>query len=81
MSNIVDSVRRNISKEGNCELSSLVINSGLAELFEQRQKILSEMNVAKQQAIVAVENLYKERLDEIDKMYAMMLTMISDNNV
>jgi hypothetical protein len=78
MSDILKGVRISITNSGSSELAALDANEGLKELFEQRQKILKEMNLAKKAAAELAAKPFQDSLAEIDRQYAMILSMISD---
>lgn len=78
MKNFVDVVRKNLANDGGNEVKALISNEGLLDIFQQRQALVTEMNNERQKALVMIELKYKDKLEELDRMYAMTLTMVTD---
>lgn len=79
MNDTVKTVRQNLAKLGGSELAAVASNDYLKDLFDQKQQLLREMNIAKRQAADEAAKPYLETIAEIDKMYAMMLTLLGNN--
>ncbi len=79
MDDTVKTVRQNLAKLGGSELAAVASNEYLKDLFDQKQQLLREMNVAKRAAADEAAKPYLETIAEIDKMYAMMLTLLGNN--
>lgn len=77
MKDLIKGVRISVSNAGNSELLGLKYNDSLKEFFRERQRILVEMNLAKKIAIEKAAEPFLKSLEEIDKQYAMILSMIS----
>ena len=77
MSDLVNTVRKNISNLGNSELSLRANNESLQELWTQKQGLLQEMNAAKRAAAEEAARPYLETIAEVDEMYATILALIS----
>ena len=73
---IIKKVRSNLAKLGNSELKAIASDEGLQELFAQKQALLLEMNAARTAAAHAAALPYQEAIKDLDRMYAMLLTMI-----
>lgn len=78
MKDILTGVRSTVSNSGSSELAALESNEGLKEIFIQRQKILKEMNAAKKEAAKKAAEPFLKSLEELDRQYAMILSMTSD---
>ena len=79
MNDTVKTVRQNLAKLGGSELAAVASNDYLKDLFDQKQQLLREMNIAKRQAADEAAKPYLETIAEIDRMYAMMLTLLGNN--
>lgn len=79
MSNLIKNVRVYASNLGRSELNAVAKNEYLQELFAQKQALISEMNAAKRRAADEAAAPYLETIEEIDQMYAMMLTLLGNN--
>lgn len=79
MNDTVKTVRQNLAKLGGSELAAVASNDYLKDLFEQKQSLMREMNVAKRLAADEAAKPYLETIAEIDRMYAMMLTLLGNN--
>lgn len=80
MSNIIEKSRAHVLSVNGSELKALATNEGFQELFLQRQQILKKINDAKIEAIANITAQFAPELEEIDKQYSLMLTMIGDNS-
>lgn len=78
MSAIIKNVRINAARSGGVEVLELASNEGFRDLFSQRQKLIAEMNAAKIKAAEEAAKPFIKRIEDLDRQYAMMLTMISD---
>jgi len=76
---IIKRVRDNISKLGGSELKAVANDEGLQEMFAQKQALLAEMNAARRAAAEAAAAPYLEAIKDLDRMYAMVLSMVGDN--
>lgn len=79
MTDLVTSVRISIAKLGGSELEAIDTNISIQDLFQQKQKLLEEMNQAKKVAAAAAAKPYLDKIAEVDRMYGMMLSMVGDN--
>ena len=79
MNDIIKSARLNVASQGGSELKAFATNENLQDLFNKKQKLLAEMNQAKQEAAAQAAVPFLDAISEIDKMYAMMLTLVGDN--
>lgn len=79
MTDLVTSVRISIASVGGSELEAIENNLSIQDLFQQKQKLLEEMNQAKKVAVEMAAKPYLDRIAEIDRMYGMMLSMVGDN--
>ena len=79
MVNRTGQVRNNIASLLGNEAKALNDSPSLADIFEKRQKILSEMSAACKKAFEQAKLPFLGQLDELDKEYAMMLQLIGDN--
>ena len=77
MSDLINTVRKNIANLGNSELSLRANNESLQEMWAQKQGLLQEMNAAKRAAAEAAAQPYLEAIAEVDQMYATILSLIS----
>ena len=75
MSDLIKTVRKNISSLGNSEVQLRSNNEGLQELWQQKQQLLAEMNAAKKKAAEEAAKPYLEAIAEIDEMYATILAL------
>lgn len=73
---ILKRARTNIAKLGSNELKIIANDESLQELFAQKQALLIEMNNAKRKAAEEAAKPYLETISELDKMYAVLLTML-----
>lgn len=78
MSDILTGVRSKVANSGGSELAALSSNEGLREIFVQRQTILKDMNAAKKAAAIRAAEPFLNSLEELDRQYAMILSMTSD---
>ena len=78
MKDLIHSARITYGQSGGCEILALGNNEGLRELFAQRQKIIAEMNAARITAVKEAEKPFLKSLEELDKQYAMILSMMGD---
>jgi hypothetical protein len=67
-----------LSQNGGSELAAKQ-SSDLDDIFQDIQNLLSEINAAKITALNEVDEKYKERLEELDSSYAMLLNLMSKN--
>ena len=79
MNDTIKSVRNNLAKLGGSELAAVASNDYLKDLFDQKQRLMNEMNAAKRKAADEAAAPYLETIAEIDRMYAMMLTLLGNN--
>ena len=75
LEDIVKRTRGNLSKMGKSELKIVASDEGLQEIFAQKQVLLIEMNNARRIAADEAARPYLEAINDLDKMYAMLLTM------
>jgi hypothetical protein len=68
-----------ISSLGGSELKAVADSKVLQKLFDQKQKLIAEMNQAKREAADAAAKPYLEAIKEVDETYAFMLTFLGDN--
>ncbi len=69
-------VRKSLNKGGVSEIALHNRHEDLKELWEERQRLLSEMNVAKRKAAEQAAQPYLEKLQEIEQNYATILSLI-----
>lgn len=79
MSDLIKNVRLNLSKHGNSELEIVANDEYLQDLFKQKQDLINEMSAAKRRAADEAAQPYLDAISEVDKVYSMMLTLMSDN--
>lgn len=79
MSELVTRIRRNIVAVGGSELKAVATDEGLKSLWEDKQKLLAEMNKAKKEAAEEAAKPYLELINDIDEQYAVLLQFIGDN--
>lgn len=79
MSDLIKNVRLNLSKHGNSELEIVANDEYLQDLFKQKQDLINEMSAAKRRAADEAAQPYLDAIAEVDKVYGMMLTLMSDN--
>lgn len=70
-------VREQLKDLGFSEFASVAENEALQHLFDQRQLLKAEMNVAKREAAAEAAKPYEEALEKIEKQYAMYLKLQS----
>jgi archaellum component FlaC len=70
--------RLSINKNGGSELAAKQ-SSDLNDIAQEIQDLLAEIHDAKLIAIKKVEESFRERLDELDTSYAMLLSLMSGN--
>ena len=75
MSDLIKTVRKNISSLGNSEVQLRSNNEGLQELWQQKQQLMAEMNIAKKKAAEEAAKPYLEAIAELDEMYATILAL------
>ena len=75
-SDIIKTVRKNISNLGNSEVQLRSNNEALQELWQQKQQLLAEMNAAKRKAAEEAAKPYLEAITELDEMYATILALM-----
>lgn len=78
MSDLIKKIRNNIATLNGSELKEVANNESLRELFSQKQTLILSMNVAKRKAAENAAKPYLESIEEIDKMYAVLLMLISE---
>ena len=76
MSDLIKQTRLSVSNLGNSELKAVASNEGLQELFKQKQALIAEMNQAKRNAADQAAIPYLEAINEVDEMYAVLLTLL-----
>jgi hypothetical protein len=79
MSDEIKNTRIMISSLGGSELKAVADSKVLQKLFDQKQKLIAEMNQAKREAADAAAKPYLEAIKEVDETYAFMLTFLGDN--
>lgn len=79
MSELVERIRRNIAKMGGSEAKALATNESLKSLWEDKQRLIAEMNTAKKLAAQAAAVPYLELLSDLDEQYAFLLQFVGDN--
>lgn len=70
-------VREQLKNMGCSEFASVANNAALQELFNERQLLKAEMNIAKKEAAAEAAKPYEEALDKIERTYAMYLKLQS----
>ncbi len=75
MSDLIRNVRLYISKHGNSELEIVANDEYMQDLFRKKQELINEMNNTKRKAADEAAAPYLEAIAEIDRQYAMMLTL------
>lgn len=78
MKDLIHNARIAYGQSGGCEVSALETNESLREIFVQRQKLITEMNAARVAAIEVAEKPFRDSLDNLDKQYAMLLSMMGN---
>lgn len=81
MIDLVTSVRISVANQGGSELDAIENNINIRDLFQQKQKLIADMNQAKKSAAEAAAIPYLDKIAEIDRMYGMMLSMIEGNQL
>ncbi len=76
MGDVLANVRKSLNKGGVSEIQLHHKHEDLRELWEERQGLLSEMNVAKRKAAEQAAQPYLEKLQEIEQNYATILSLI-----
>lgn len=79
MSDTIKQTRLLISSLGGSELKAVSDNKNLQKLFEQKQKLIAEMNFAKREAADRAAEPYLESIAKIDETYALLLTFLGNN--
>jgi hypothetical protein len=79
MSDTIKQTRLLISNLGGSELKAVSDNKNLQKLFEQKQKLIAEMNLAKRAAADRAAEPYLESIAKIDETYALLLTFLGNN--
>lgn len=79
MSDLIRNVRLYISKNGNSELDIVANDEYMQDLFRKKQELINEMNITKRKAADDAAVPYLEAIAEIDKAYAMMLSLSGNN--
>lgn len=79
MDDTIKNTRLMISNIGGSELKAVADSKVLQKLFDQKQKLIFEMNQAKREAADAAAKPYLEAIKEVDETYAFMLTFLGDN--
>lgn len=79
MSDLIRNVRLYISKNGNSELDIVANDEYMQDLFRKKQELINEMNITKRKAADDAAAPYLEAIAEIDKAYAMMLSLSGNN--
>lgn len=79
MSDLVNRIRSAIITGGGSELKAVANDGGLKSLLAEKQRLLSEMNKAKKDAIDAAAEPFLIEIKEIDEQYAMLLQLIANN--
>lgn len=62
---------------GNSEFAAVAENQALQALFDERQALIAEMNVAKKEAAAKAAEPYQEALSKLEANYAMYLKLSS----
>jgi molecular chaperone GrpE (heat shock protein) len=76
MNDSINNVRKNIAKLGHSELKLRADNTGLQDLWNEKQRLLQEMNQAKKSAADLAAQPFIDAIDEIDQEYAAILALI-----
>lgn len=79
MTDVIKQTRLMISKLGGSELKAVAESETLQQLFDQKQKLVAEMNRAKREAADAAAKPYLEAIKTVDETYAIMLTFLGNN--
>ena len=79
VSDLIKGVRLQISKLGNSELELVSNDEYLQDLFRKKQELINEMNATKRKAADDAAVPYLEAIAELDRAYAMMLSLTSGN--
>jgi hypothetical protein len=75
MSDLIRNMRLYISSHGNSELEMVAKDEYLQDLFKKKQDLINEMNANKRRAADEAAAPYLEAIEELDKAYAMMLSL------
>ena len=70
-------VREQLKNLGFSEFASVADNEALQNLFDQRQVLKAEMNMAKREAAAEAAKPYEELLAKLEGQYAMYLKLQS----
>lgn len=80
MKDILQKARINACVGNSNEARAIALNQvGLKELFDRRQQLMSQMNADRIEAMEKAALPYLKELEEIDKQYSMLITMLGDN--
>lgn len=79
MSDLIKQTRLMVSNLGGSELKAVSSNATLQKLFDQKQRLVSEMNQAKRKAADDAAVPYLKAIEEVDQTYAMILALIGNN--
>lgn len=79
MSDLIKQTRLMVSNLGGSELKAVSSNATLQKLFDQKQRLVSEMNQAKRKAAEEAAEPYLKAIDEVDQTYSMILALIGNN--
>jgi hypothetical protein len=79
MSDLIKQTRLMVSNLGGSELKAVSSNATLQKLFDQKQRLVSEMNQAKRKAAEEAAEPYLKAIEEVDQTYSMILALIGNN--
>lgn len=79
MSDLIKQTRLMVSNLGGSELKAISSNATLQKLFDQKQRLVSEMNQAKRKAAEEAAEPYLKAIEEVDQTYSMILALIGNN--
>jgi hypothetical protein len=79
MSDLIKQTRLMVSNLGGSELKAVSSNATLQKLFDQKQRLVSEMNQAKRKAADEAAVPYLKAIEEVDQTYSMILALIGNN--
>lgn len=74
---VLQRVREQMKNAGMSEFATVADNPYLQELFDERQALKVEMNLAKKEAAAEAAKPYEELILAIDKQYALYLRLSS----
>lgn len=73
----LDKVRKELKLKKVSELSEILNNLDISEIWKERQDLIKQMNIAKLKASEEAAIPFLEKIEKIDKEYSIILTLLA----